>query len=43
MNKMIDNVNIYNYRNINININECDYRNINMNIDECEDCIHMAG
>lgn len=40
---MIDNVNIYNYRNINININECDYRNINMNIDECEDCIHMAG
>lgn len=31
MNKMIDNMNIYNYR------------NINMNIDECEDCIHMAG
>jgi hypothetical protein len=42
---MKDNMNIYNYRNINIDINECDYRNINinMNIIECEDCIHMAG
>lgn len=43
MNKMKDNMNIYNYRNINIDINECDYRNINMNIDECEDCFHLAG
>ena len=39
---MRNNMNIYDYRNININID--DYRNnINMNIDECEDYVSWTG
>jgi len=34
-------MNIYDYRNININID--DYRNINMNINECEDYVSWTG
>lgn len=38
---MRNDMNIYDYRNININID--DYRNINMNINECEDYVSWTG